>query len=184
MTIDPQEAATALSDIDAIVHRVRQSTIYRIASLIMIYAGVVVFAGNLASFFWPRYAGYIWLSVNTLTVAGTFAIGAFWNRGRIVHGFDIRALLAWAMFFAFGYLCTSVLGHFTPRQLGTFWPIYFMFFYTLAGLWAGFAFAAIGLGIIVLTLIGYFFAGDWFLPWMAVVNGGGLVLGGFWMRRD
>ena len=57
-----------------------------------------------------------------------------------------------------------MLGHFTPRQLGAFWPIYFMLFYTLAGLWFGYAFVAIALGITALTLVGYFFfIGDAFL---------------------
>ena len=182
--IDSKQAAEALTEIDEIVRRVRQSTIYNIASLIMIFAGVLVFAGNIASFFWPRYAGYIWIAVNAMTVAGSFAIGVFWRPKPIVHGFDFRALLAWVLFFAFGYLCSSVLGHFTPRQHGTFWPIYFMFFYTLVGLWVGYAFVAIGLGISALTLIGYFYLGAWFDPWMAVVNGGGLILGGLWMRRS
>ena len=73
-------------------------------------------------------------------------------------------LLAFLLFVAFGFLCTSVLGHFTPRQLGTFWPIYFMLVYTIAGLWVGHAFVAIGLGITALTLIGYFFVGDCVRP--------------------
>ena len=54
----------------------------------------------------------------------------------------------------------------------------------IAGLWVGQAFVAIGLGIIALTLIGYFFVGDAFDLWMAFVNGGGLILGGLWMRRS
>ncbi len=82
--------------------------------------------------------------------------------------FDVRMLVTFLLFFAFGYFCANLLGHFTPRQLGTFWPIYFMLFYTIAGLWFGYAFVAIGLGIIALTLIGYFFIGDAFLLWMAV----------------
>ena len=48
----------------------------------------------------------------------------------------------------------------------------------------GGAFVVIGTAIIALTLIGYFFAGPWFELWMALVNGGGLLLGGFWMRRS
>ena len=76
------------------------------------------------------------------------------------------------------------LGHFTPRQIGTFWALYFMLFYTIAGLWVGNAYVVIGLGISALTLTGYFLVGDWFEPWMAVVNGGGLLLGGLWMRRS
>jgi hypothetical protein len=51
-------------------------------------------------------------------------------------------------------------------------------------LWVGHAFVAIGLSISALTLIGYFFIGDAFDLWMALVNGGGLVLGGLWMRRS
>jgi hypothetical protein len=35
-----------------------------------------------------------------------------------------------------------------------------------------------------LTLIGYFFVGGWFDLLMAVVNGGGLILGRLWMRRS
>ena len=68
--------------------------------------------------------------------------------------------------------------------MDAFWPIYFMMVYTIAGLWFGYAFVAIGVGITALPLIGYFFAGDWFNLWMAVVDGGGLMLGGLWMRRS
>ena len=93
-------------------------------------------------------------------------------------------LLAFLLFFAFGFFFSVVLGHFTPRQLATFWPLYFMLVYTIAGLWFGYAFVAIGLAISALTLIGYFFVGAWFELWMAVVNGGGLILGGLWMRRS
>ncbi len=92
--------------------------------------------------------------------------------------------MAYLLFLAFGHFCSTVLGHFTPREQGTFWPIYFMLFYSIAGLWFGYAFIAIGIGITVLTLIGYFYVGGaGFLLWMAFVNGGGLMLGGFWMRR-
>ncbi len=47
----------------------------------------------------------------------------------------------------------------------------------------GHTFAAIGLGISALTLIGFFSIGEAFPLWMAFVNGGGLILGGLWMRR-
>jgi hypothetical protein len=106
----------------------------------------------------------------------------YFRTGR--HGFDVRMLVAYVLFFAFGYLCTKVLGDFTPRQLGTFWPIYFMLFYSIAGMWLGYAFVLIGVSISVLTLMGYFYVGGLtFLLWMAFVNGGGLILGGLLMRR-
>jgi hypothetical protein len=183
-TIDRRQAKEALSDIDDIVRRVRQSRLYDLNSQIMVLWGVLVFAGNVATWLWPRYGGYVWLAVDVVGVAGMAAISVMnYSRTR-VRTFDFRTLVVFVLFFAFGYFCADVLGHFTPRQQGTFWPIYFMLFYTIAGLWIGYAFVAIGVGITVLTLIGYFYIGEAFPLWMAFVNGGGLILGGLWMRRN
>jgi hypothetical protein len=183
-SIDAKEAASALSDIASIAHRVRQSTTYNLASLMLILWGVLVFAGNVATYLWPQQGGYIWIVANALGFLGSCAIGAFESRRTKLRNFDLRAVAAFLLFFAFGILWSIGLGHFTPRQLGVFWPTYFMMIYTIVGLWVGWAFVAIGLGITALTLIGYFFSGPWFDLWMAMVNGGGLILGGLWMRRS
>jgi hypothetical protein len=180
--IDSQEARAALSDIEEMVRRVRQSQTYDLASLIMILWGVLVFAANIVNWLWPQLGNEIWIGTNIVGALATLAI-VYSRTGD--HRFDIKMLVVYVLFFAFGYLCTKVLGHFTPRQLGAFWPIYFMLFYAIAGLWFGYAFIAIALVITVLTLIGYFYIVGWaFLLWMAFVNGGGLILGGLWMRRS
>ena len=179
-----KEAAQALSDIQDIVRRVRQSRVYDVASQIMIAAGVFVLVGNLANFAAPSRAAIIWIAVNVLTGASAAALSTMGARTPGVQRFDLRVLAAFLLFYAFGILCSVVLGHFGPRELGAFWTIYFMLFYSMAGLWFGRAFVAIGLAITVLTLIGYFFVeGATFLLWMAAVNGGGLILSGLWMRR-
>lgn len=183
VSIESQEAAAALNDIAQIARRVRQSRTYDLASLIMILWGALTFAGYLVTYLSPRNAGYAWPAVYVAGLAGWFAISAFGYARTRIRTFDIRMFLAFLLFFAFGFF-TCGLGHFTPRQLSTFWPIYFMLVYTIAGLWVGQVFVAIGLGIIALTLIGYFFVGDAFDLWMAFVNGGGLMLGGLWMRRS
>jgi FtsH-binding integral membrane protein len=183
MSVDRQQAASALSDIDGIVRRVRQSRIYNLASLMLIMWGALVFAGYVATFLSPRNGVYLWTAIYVVGIAGSFVISRFDHARQGVRTFDARMLAAFALFIAFGIFC-SWLGHFTPRQLGTFWPIYFMLAYSIAGLWARYAFVAIGLGITALTLIGFFFAGDWFELWMAFVDGGGLMLGGLWMRRS
>src|SRR5450432_4221518 len=168
--IDRKQAVDALSDIDDVVRRVRQSRLYDLNSRIMVLWGVLVFAGNVATWLWPRHGGYIWITVNVLGVAGMAAISVMnYSRTRI-RTFDFRTLVVFVLFFAFGYFCANVLGHFTARQQGTFWPIYFMLFYAIAGLWFGYAFIAIGLGITALTLIGYFFIGGAFPLWIAFVN--------------
>jgi hypothetical protein len=181
--IDSKEASAALADINEMVARVRQSRIYDLASQIMIIAGVLVLAGNIATFIAPRHSPFIWISVNVLNVVAAAVISMMSYQRTGIRAFDFRVLTAFLLFYGFGILCTVVLGHFGGRELGTFWPIYFMLFYCIAGLWFGRAFLAIGLTITALTLIGYFFiTGFVFLLWMAVVNGGGLVLSGFWMR--
>ncbi|MGA8903169.1 hypothetical protein [Bradyrhizobium sp.] len=182
--IGPEEAAQALNDIKQIVQRVRQSRIYDIASQIMIAAGVLVLAGNVANFLVPRYSGFIWITVNVLNVAVAAALSTTGASKTGVQTFDFRVLGAFLLFYAFGIFCSGVLGHYGPREMGAFWPVYFMLFYCMAGFWFGGAFFAMGLSIIVLTLIGYFFVeGGAFLLWMAAVNGGGLILSGLWMRR-
>jgi hypothetical protein len=149
----------------------------------MVVAGVLVAAGNLATYVVPHQAAYIWPTVNVLTVAVSAVVSIFDYRRTRIRSFDIRVFVALVLFYAFGLLCTTVLGHYGPREMGTFWPIYFMLFYCIAGLWFGRAFIAIGLGVTVLTLIGYFLIGGAaFLLWMAVANGGGLIVSGLWMR--
>jgi hypothetical protein len=182
--IDPRQAASALSDIDSIVRRVRQSTIYNLASLMLIMWGVLTFAGYLVSWLSPRHAGYGWIAVYVAGIAGTVVISASNHARSGIRTFDTRMFAAFLLFMAFGIFSSVWLGHFTPRQMGTFWPIYFMLVYTIVGLWVGQAFVAIGLCIIAFTLIGYFFIGNAFDLWMAFVNGGGLILGGLWMRRS
>ncbi len=181
--IDSQQATEALADVNDIVRRVRQSQIYHLASLIIIMWGALSFAGYLVTYLSPHYAGYAWIAVYIVGIAGSIAISAFQRSRSGVQTFRVRMLSAFVLFVAFG-LFVCWLGHFTPRQLGTFWPIYFMLAYSIAGLWIGPAFVAIGLGVTALTLIGYFFIGDAFDLWMAFVNGGGLILGGLWMRRS
>jgi hypothetical protein len=181
--IDSKEASAALSDIDDIVRRVRQSRIYDLASQIAIASGILVSVGNIANYIAPSYASYIWPAVNVLNAVMVVVISLMQLPKSGIRTFNFRVLMAFLLFYGFGILCTLVLGHFGPREMGTFWPIYFMLFYCLAGLWFGRAFLAIGLSITVLTLIGYFFImGPAFLLWMAVVNGGGLIVSGLWMR--
>jgi len=184
-SIDAKEAASALSDIEDISRRVRQSRIYDLVSQIMIMWGALIVCGNLTSWASPRHGDAIWISVNVLGVLGMAVLSMFGRRRTGARSFDQRILPAFLLLFAFGYFCSGTLGHFGPRQMDAFWPIYFMLFYVLAGLWVGHAFVVIGLSITALTLIGYFFVEGSALPlWMAVTYGGGLVLGGLWMRRS
>jgi len=182
--IDSQQASSALADIADIAQRVRQSRFYQHASSMLMLWGVLTFIGYVFAFGMPRLAGYGWVAVIVAGVAGSVLIGMLSRKRAGVNTFDARAAAAIVVFIAFGAIWSIGVGQFTPRQLGAFWTTYFMVPYIMVGLWLGNAFVAIGTAIIALTLLGYFYAGPWFGLWMALVNGGGLLLGGFWMRRE
>jgi hypothetical protein len=74
-----------------------------------------------------------------------------------------------------------------PRSLNQYcaFPAILMgVIYASIGVWASLPrYLWLGLSISVLTLLGYFFLAPWFPLWMAAVGGGGLMLGGLWMRK-
>jgi hypothetical protein len=181
MTISPNEAGAMLADVDAVVARVKQSRIYAQAGAIVSLWGVVIVAGNVLAMAAPRWAGAGWLAFDALGAAATFVMLRGGPSGK--SRFSLRFLAAFALFFGFGLIWSEGLGRFGPRELEAFWPTLFLFGYTLAGLWFGAAFAALGLGLTGLIVAGYFWSGEWFNLWLAVVNGGGFVLCGLWMRR-
>ena len=150
--IDSKQATEALTDIDEIVRRVRQSRIYNFSSVMLIMWGALVFAGYVASYIWPRMNGVHWLVLDVIGLAGSLAIGASTRQRSGVNTFDIRFLMASVLLVVFGCILSIGVGHLRARQMDAFWPIYFMMVYTIVGLWFGYAFVAIGVGITALTL--------------------------------
>ena len=83
------------------------------------------------------------------------------------------------------YSALAVLGHLRPAPDGHVLADLFMLVYThRRALVRPRLHRDRALPSRALTLIGYFFIGESFELWMAIVNGGGLILGGLWMRRN
>jgi hypothetical protein len=180
MQIDAKAAEASLADIDVIVARMKQSSIYRGVSTLIILWGALVAFGDIATYCAPHYASLIWIGIDALGMLATLATGL--QQRRAQREFDWRIVVAILLFFAFGTIC-SRLGHFGWREYDAFWPILFMFGYALAGLWLGRAFVMLGVGVAALVFAGYLWIDRWFDLYLAVVNGGGLILAGLWMRR-
>jgi hypothetical protein len=174
MTISPDEAGATLADIDAVVAKVKRSLFYRRTGEITMLWGAIIACGDLVSVAAPRWSTWDWRVADALGVVATIVLIA---RGRSSQG--LRAPLV----FLFGYLWSAVIGRFGPRELDAFWPTLFLFGYALAGLWFGAALTALGLVLSALIVAGYFWSGAGFDLWLAVVNGGGFILCGLWMRR-
>jgi hypothetical protein len=180
VTLNPDEASAALADIESIARRVKQSSIYRTSSLTLIGWGALVAIGNLAALFAGRWTGGVWIALNLIGVAMTILLLGRTRQGGVA---PIRALAAFAMFFGFGFAWSLLLGKMGPREYDAFWPTLFLFGYAFAGVFFGRAFTVIGIGLTALILAGYEWVGTGYGLYLAVVNGGGLILCGYWMRR-
>ena len=55
--------------------------------------------------------------------------------------------------------------------------------YVVLGTQTGLRMSAVGAVIMVATVVGWIYARDQFFLWMAIAGGGGLLLGGVWMRK-
>jgi len=184
MTLDPKEAAASLDDIASVERRTRETLFYAGSSSILILWGVLSVIGNLVTWLAPRWATTAWVAIDVAGAAASFAI-LWWqlpaDRRRETA---LRWAATYIALFGFGAAVMAEFWPVAPRQLDAFWPTLVYFGYVLAGIWIGRFFLYVGVGAIALILIGFFWLGPWFLPWMAVVLGGGLVAGGLWLRRS
>lgn len=179
--MDAEQAGAILAEVDSIVAKVRRSHVYRLTSALLILWGAIVVAADLIGLARPRWSIATWAAANALGALASFVmLRAAPDAPRRLPW---RFLAAFATFVAFGLLWSVLLGRYGPRELDAFWPTLFLFGYALAGLWFGAAFAVLGVGLSALIVAGYFWSGAWFDLWLAVVNGGGFILCGLWMRR-
>jgi FtsH-binding integral membrane protein len=180
MTIDPNEAAASLSDIASVERRTRETLVYARSSASLILWGLLVGAGYVVSFLVPGLHYKPWIAVTIIGFTGSFII----HRRRSTRDARTGELLLFTelVLLGFGFVFLLLFWPVAPRQMAAFWPTLVMLGFVIAGIWLGRFFMYCGIAVTALTLAGYFWAGPWFLPWMAVVNGGGLIVSGLWMR--
>jgi hypothetical protein len=162
MSIDPTDAASSLSDVEKVEQRTREALWYSGASTFLLWWGGISTIGYVFEHFEPHQAARV--------------SGAYRRE-------DNRILYSQLILFAFGVLWTEVIGTAEYRELDAFWPTLWMFGFMVAGLWVGRFFVWTGLSVTLLTVAGYYWAGDWFDIWMAVINAGALIGGALWLRR-
>jgi len=182
MAIDPEDAASALSDLERVELRTRELVRYSFAAPYHLIWGVLVAFGYLAEYHRPEWGWAIWSAV---LFGGVFGGVVFrlWRSRTTGRPADYRFLWAQIAVVAFGALWTGLFTDATPRQLNALWPSFFMFWMVIFGIFFGRFYAILGLGVTALTAIGYQWAGGLFLPWMAVVAGGALIASGLYLRR-
>ena len=182
MSIDRDSASASLQEIDAVQRRTKEALVYFRSSSSLIYWGVLLVIGYVLTHFYPLRGNAIWLTIGGAGIAGSVVLHAVRRRAS-GRRWDLRITYSMLVMIVFGLVWSIGMGHFGGREMAAFWPTLFMFGYVVMGFWLGRFFTYCGLLVTALTIVGYYWLGDWFLLWMAVVSGGGMIAGGLWLRR-
>jgi hypothetical protein len=182
MTIQPEEAAAALRDIE---HTERRSAVlygYRRSSPHLILWGAIWIVGYGVSFFRPN-AWAVWLGLVPIGIGASFWI----DHGRTGYsrkGFGWRYAMTVAAIFLFIFAVLSILNPTSDAQVGAVIALLVALGYAILGVWRGtMRVAILGFAVGALTAGGYFGLPQYFLLWMAGVGGGALIMGGIWLRK-
>jgi hypothetical protein len=182
MSMPNQQAAESLHEIEHTVRRSAAAYGYQKASPHLIQWGVVWMAGYSLTYVRPQWSA-VWPVLVLLGIAGDFGIARYTrSKGSLTSDWRF-ASTALALFLFFVALF-AIMPPRSGAQAGAFFPIFVGLCYAIVGIWKRAArMVLVGLAVGVLTVGGYFWLPQYFLPWMAVVGGGALILGGLWLRR-
>ena len=181
MPISHDDAAEALREIDRTQQRSTVRYGYRAAAPQLIVWGVVWAAGYSADYFRPEWR-WTWPVLIIIAMALSFWFGARDKSASAEEGWRYAAsFLAIAVFIGALF---SVMQPLSKMQVGAFFPLLVGLLYAIMGIWTrGTRMLIAGGAMTALTLVGYFVFREHFMLWMAVVGGGGLILGGLWLSR-
>ena len=184
MPLSSNEAAEMLRDIDRTTRRSANAYGYSAASPHLILWGVIWIVGYGATALQPHSPALqaVWPGLCLVGAGGSFWIG--WRmRPASAAGHDWRYVATFAAIVLFVFALFSIMPPTNGVQMGAFFPLLASLFYALIGIWAkGARMILLGMAIAALTLFGFFALRSQFALWMAAVGGGGLILGGLWLR--
>jgi len=191
MNMSREDAAKALRDIGDTHDRVRSLQAYKNAAPYFMIWGAVWLIANSAMDLLPVNKGWAWPVASGLGVVVSLLIAWRQNRSRMTNPESQRfgRLMGWRFGFSFlailGYFMAAgaILAPFAAREANAFISLFWAFAYTIAGVWAGWRMAAVGVLLVALILFGYFELQSHYFLWMGVVVGGALFLAGLWLRK-
>lgn len=186
MSIGRDEAAQALKDAEAAAGRSVAAVSYQRSSGYLILWGAVWALGNLSAYFNAPGANLTWFVLTAVGVIGSFVLGLRMRRrepGAGPRNSGVMALLIAVAIAGFG-MGVSVINPFSSfAQYEAVISLAVGAAYMVLGAQTGLRMSAVGVVIMAATVVGWLYARDQFFLWMAIAGGGGLLLGGLWMRR-
>ncbi len=182
MSVSKEQATDALKDAARIERRSAEAYGYRQFSPFLVLWGFVWAIGYGATDLIPQWSGTVWLGADIVGFAGSALIGRSIKTTESRPSWRFLASgLALAAFIA---ATIAIMPPVSGEQVGAFIPLLVALCYALAGIWTGPRILIAGILLAALTLTGFFFVHAHFALFMAAVGGGGLVLGGLWLKYD
>jgi len=183
MGISKTEAASALADIESTAGRGRLLKGYQIGGpILMVWGAVWALGYSGMGLLPPERWGLVWLVLDVAGILATILLARGAKSGaKAGQGWKIAASV-----FAIMAFMAATYAIFRPTSVEPA-IVYPGLMTGLVYAGVGIAFAPrylwIGASVFAATLIGWFFFQPWLAFWMAAVGGGGLFVGGLWMRR-
>jgi len=181
--ITRNDAGTALKDVEDVMDRTTRAMGYKAASPHLLLWGIIWILGYGANAAGLFAANLHWPALVAIGVLTSSLIGA--RESRQTRGVtDWRPPMTLAVIAAFVFALFTVLPPQSGNQVGTFFPLLVSLAYVILAIWTG----GVRIGLVGLLLGGaslyaYHFQPGHFDILMAVIGGGGLLLGGLWLRR-
>jgi hypothetical protein len=182
MALSTAEAQSALKDIEKTENRAAASQHGRTSAPYLIMWGIIWAIGYSVTAARPQLS-WIWMTLIAGGVIGSLILGVLQSRTYGRSEFGWRYFGSFALIGVFFAVLGSIMSPLNYNQLSAFFPLVIGLCYSFIGIWTkGWRMLPLGLALIALTAVGYFLMPQQFLYWMAAVGGGGLILGGLWMR--
>lgn len=176
MGLSPQDALAALNDVEAADARARASQANRAGAPYLLLWGAIWVVGYVLTGLLPgNLINPMWM---VLGLGGGVASMLMPRRAGGKAG--LAVFLAIAAFVAATFW---VMRPTEPAQITVFPPMIVALVYMLMGSVRQTRLMWVGAALFVLTMIGYAFLKPVLPFWLAAVGGGGLILGGLWMRQ-
>jgi hypothetical protein len=187
--ISKPEAADSLREVERVHRRTGEGSAYAKASPHLLLGGLIWTIGyGACGLLPPERWGLVWGALGLAGLIGSYAVAYASQRTdprnpavRIVHASRILWMIATTMAFI---AATFLL--FRPSDPLTFlaFPALLMaFVYVLLGSLGLSRFRWLGAGMFALLILGLITGREAIAFWVAAVGGGGLILGGFWLRK-
>lgn len=187
MNVTPEEAQEALAAIQQTTIKTRRGHAYYAYQQIL--WGLLWFVGFLISqFVQPAMLNWIWIVMPILGVIGSAIVGiSQGKRMRITPDSRLafissRVGIFFGILYGFGIIWFVVFQPLNTLQIALFWITLVMFGYIVAGAWLRTPLLiGIGVGVTVMSLLGYYLLPGYFYLWSALFAGGTLLGSGIYI---